>query len=415
MLLSVVAFYGYYKFFQIPESILTGVVFLPVLLVLLVIGLCFHFNRSQIFFYTLLVIISNLVLGMHWADTGLSYALLSGFIPLLLLVFSLLPDRGILSLRALPAYIILLLVLLVSMLVLSFKPVWAVELILTDWLPARYFDWTQQSQSVVLTSVFVFIYMLVLYFTRPSSHLAAGLGVLLMLIAQLHFGDDSDSLNMFSNVALLMCLYAIIQESWRMAYLDELTDLPTRRALREKFQQTGGLYTVAMLDVDHFKKFNDTYGHDTGDAVLRMIATKIRKVSGGGAAYRYGGEEFTVVFNGKNIEDASQHLELLREKIANTPFVINRASRRKNDRKTKQSKNKSVKVTVSIGMADSQLKAVSGNTASKSHASTASRSPTKSAPKSSPKSPPKSPWDILKLADKALYRAKNKGRNCVSS
>ena len=159
-----------------------------------------------------------------------------------------------------------------------------------------------------------------------------------------------------------------------MAYLDELTELPARRALREKFQKVSGTYTVAMVDVDHFKKFNDTYGHDTGDAVLRMIATKLKKVTGGGASYRYGGEEFSVVFTGKNSEDARPHLETLRQTIANSPFIINRASRRKSDKKVKRRKNKAVKVTVSIGVADS-----------KSNAS--------------------SPWDVLKLSDKALYQS----------
>ena len=141
---------------------------------------------------------------------------------------------------------------------------------------------------------------------------------------------------------------------------------------------------MAMVDVDHFKKFNDTYGHDTGDAVLRMIATKLSKVTGGGASYRYGGEEFSVVFNGKDSESAKPHLEALRETIADTPFIINRSnSRRKGDKKVKRKRNKSVKVSVSIGVADS-----SSNVSS--------------------------PWDVLKLSDKALYRAKGKGRNCVS-
>lgn len=168
-----------------------------------------------------------------------------------------------------------------------------------------------------------------------------------------------------------------------MAYLDELTELPARRALREKFQQIGGLYTVAMLDVDHFKKFNDTYGHDTGDAVLRMIATKLSLVTGSGSSFRYGGEEFAIIFNGKNREEATLHLETLRETIATTPFIVNRASsRRKNDKKIKPVKNKAVSITVSIGVADSN------------HDTS-------------------DPWDILKLADKALYRAKKKGRNCV--
>ena len=376
------SFYGYQKYFQFPSLIINVIVFLPIMLALLVIGLTIHFNRSPVFFYAILLIISNLVLGLGWAETSLSYALLSIFLPLLLLVLTILPERGIISVRAIPAFAILLITILFSLIVSVTSPEWASYILLTDWLPARYFDWTQQSQTVLAVSVLLFIAMLVLYFLRPTPHMATALGVLVMLIAQLYFGDVSRSLNVFSSMALLMCLYAVMQESWRMAYLDELTELPARRALREKFQKMSGLYTVAMLDVDHFKKFNDTYGHDTGDAVLRMIATKMSKVTGGGSCYRYGGEEFSVVFAGKSTEDAMQHLDALRETIANTPFVINRVSRRKNDRKAKQQKNKSVTVTVSIGVADS-----SGNASS--------------------------PWDVLKLSDKALYRAKGKGRNCV--
>jgi diguanylate cyclase (GGDEF)-like protein len=221
--------------------------------------------------------------------------------------------------------------------------------------------------------------------------MAAGFGVLFMLVAQLHFGDQtplhfgdrSRSLNVFGSAALLMCLYAILQETWRMAYLDELTGLPGRRALGDKFRKISGQYTVAMLDVDHFKKFNDTYGHDAGDAVLRMIAAKMSKVSGGGQSYRYGGEEFSIVFTGKKAQEAVRHLEALREEIANKPFIIRRAGRRNNSAPVKPVRNNSVKVTVSIGFADS-----GGNKAS--------------------------PWDVLKLSDKALYRAKGKGRNCVS-
>jgi len=386
LILLVLAFYGFANYFQLPQSIINGIVFLPIILALFVIGLTVHFNRSPVFFYTLLVIIGNLVLGLGWADTRLSYALFSAFIPLLLLLISLLPERGIISIRAIPAYALLSAAAVFSVAVATTSPEWATHALLTNWLPARYFDWTQQTQTVLIVSIVVFISTLVLYFQRPSPHMAAGLGVLIMLIAQLNYGSTGSSLTVFSIAALIMCLMAVMQESWRMAYLDELTELPGRRALREKFQKMSGLYTVAMLDVDHFKKFNDTYGHDTGDAVLRMIATKMSKVSGGGVSYRYGGEEFSIVFNGKNSSDAKPYLDELREIIANTPFVINRVSRRKADGKTKPHKNKSVQVTVSIGIADSKSKKTSLKL---------------------------SAWDVLKLSDKALYRAKGKGRNCV--
>lgn len=350
----------------------------------MVLVLSVHFNRSTIFFYAVLIALTNVVLGQEIADTSMAYASFSILLPLTLLLLTVMPERGILSLRAAPAYMVLASAITIYLLITSTTPEWATHLVLNDWFPARYFDWTQQSQAVLLVSFMVLITMLVLFFVQPSPNTSTGLGVSILLVTQLHFGYTDPSLNVLSSTALLMCLYAVLQESWRMAYLDELTELPARRALREKFQKMGGLYTVAMLDVDHFKKFNDTYGHDTGDAVLRMIANKMSKVTGGGAAYRYGGEEFTIVFTGKSSADVKSHLENLRESIADTPFVINRASRRKSDKKVKRTKNKSVKVTVSIGVSDSS-----------NNAST--------------------PWDVLKLSDKALYRAKGKGRNCVCS
>lgn len=384
LILLALSIYGYQIYPLLPRVILNGIIFTPVVLALLVISLSIHFSRSPVFFYTLLISTANITLGLELTETPLAYALLSAFLPVLLLLLTVLPDRGILNIRAIPAHAILASAMVFSILMINLSPQWLTHLLLTDWLPARYFDWTQLPQSILFISITMFIAMLVLYFLRPSPQMSAGLGVLIMLVAQLHFGSADRSLHVFSSSALLMCLYAVLQDSWRMAYLDELTELPARRALREKFQKTGGTYTVAMLDVDHFKKFNDSYGHDTGDAVLRMIATRLNKVSGGGSSYRYGGEEFSVVFNGKDTEAARPHLEALRETIANTPFVINRASRRKNDNRLKRAKKRSVNVTVSIGVADS----------------TSSSS---------------SPWDVLKLADKALYRAKGKGRNCVCS
>ena len=382
LILTIGSFYAYHWYDQIPVAILQGSIFVPLLLAILVISLTIHFNRSSVFFYTLLVIIANLALSLKWVNTSLSYTLLAGLLPLQLLILTLLPERGIISLRAIPAYASLLLTAAFAIFVVMTSPVWATQFLLTDWLPARYFDWTQLPQTVLAIVVMVFLHMLVLCFLRPSPHMSAGLGVLIMLVAQMHAGGTSSSLNIFSTAALLMCLYAVTQESWRMAYLDELTGLPARRALREKFQQMSGLYSVAMLDVDHFKKFNDTYGHDTGDAVLQMIAGKMNNVNGGGLPYRYGGEEFSIVFRNKSAKDARLHLEALRESIANSPFVIDRGSRRKSDKNAKIKNNAPVKVTVSVGVADSNADV-------------------------------SSPWDVLKLSDKALYKAKGRGRNCV--
>ena len=72
-----------------------------------------------------------------------------------------------------------------------------------------------------------------------------------------------------------------------------------------EYQRHGRSVSVVLLDVDHFKKFNDRYGHDVGDQVLRMVAARLASAPGGCRAYRYGGEEFTIILPGTHGEDVS--------------------------------------------------------------------------------------------------------------
>ena len=131
----------------------------------------------------------------------------------------------------------------------------------------------------------------------------------------LHLIGEPNAFAVFTAAAALIFTIALVQDTFRMAFRDELTGLPSRRDLNERMMGLGRRYTIAMCDVDHFKKFNDTHGHDLGDQVLKIVAAKLGAVSGGGTAYRYGGEEFTVLFPGKDIEHATPHLEALREAI----------------------------------------------------------------------------------------------------
>ena len=179
-------------------------------------------------------------------------------------------------------------------------------------------------------------------------------------------------------------LLVVIIDSYFLAYRDELTNLPSRRALNQLVLSLGRKYTVAMLDIDHFKKFNDTYGHDIGDQVLKLVAVKLAQVRGGGRVFRYGGEEFTIVFSRKDASHARVELERLRQAIADYKIVIRQPQRKtKQDRKgSKRDNTKSVSVTISIGLAV--------------------------------KAPKQKFEQVLKLSDQARYRAKKKGRNNVS-
>lgn len=196
------------------------------------------------------------------------------------------------------------------------------------------------------------------------------------------------TLNIMCSQVMLMIAAAVAHEAYQMAFRDELTGLPGRRALNERMQRLGRNYVLAMSDVDHFKKFNDTHGHDVGDQVLRLVASKLSRITnGGGRAYRYGGEEFAIVFAGKTVEECLPHLEAIRETIANYEILLrNKDARPQDDQQGRQRRGaaqaSSVSVTVSIGVAERQPE----------H---------------------RTPEEVLKAADQALYAAKGAGRNCV--
>jgi len=200
---------------------------------------------------------------------------------------------------------------------------------------------------------------------------------------------------------------AVIENSYLLAYHDELTTLPSRRAFNDALMRLRRPYSIAVVDIDHFKRFNDTYGHDTGDQVLRMVAANLGGVTGGGQAYRCGGEEFNILFPGKTTAEVQPHLEKLRETVARSEFrmrgnnedrrQIPRGPDRRNQRKSARIRkgdairrlaegkpSSALSVTISIGVATA----------------TTERS---------------SPETVLASADKALYRAKSNGRNRVET
>src|SRR5262249_13120296 len=95
-----------------------------------------------------------------------------------------------------------------------------------------------------------------------------GQGVFLGLVAVflgLYEIDRPQALLFYFGAAGLVLLFAVLEHGYEIAYRDELTGLPGRRAFTNAMGQLGNTYAIAMCDVDHFKRFNDTYGHDAGD------------------------------------------------------------------------------------------------------------------------------------------------------
>ena len=158
---------------------------------------------------------------------------------------------------------------------------------------------------------------------------------------------------LFFATAGLVLGISVIETFHSMAYRDELTQLTARRALKEALLKLGSRYTVAMIDIDYFKKFNDRYGHDVGDQVLQMVASKLVKVGGGGKGFRYGGEEFVLIFSG-SLMDVIPHVERVRKTIESSEFILRGHKRpRKKPEKPETTEEflEKVSVTVSIGVA----------------------------------------------------------------
>ena len=158
---------------------------------------------------------------------------------------------------------------------------------------------------------------------------------------------------------------------------DPLTGVYNRRHFREAFEQalaarqgSGGPLALLLLDLDHFKRINDTHGHLAGDDCLNHAARRIEEVAGprGGVVARFGGEEFVVVLPGLDAREALQVAEAIRLRIHQLPV---------------ESGGKQIRLSASIG-----LHTVDGDRGD-------------------------APEEIIRIADEALYRAKDDGRNCV--
>ncbi len=241
---------------------------------------------------------------------------------------------------------------------------------------------------VFLAAALVLAVQLARHRTPHEAGLLAALGTTWLALADPWGGEATAAFSAgtwYLAAGGLVLGVALVEQTFALAFEDGLTGLPARRALEETLDQLGRQYAIAMVDLDHFKRFNDRHGHEVGDQVLQMVAARLGRVGGGGRAFRYGGEEFSVVFPGKTAAAAEPFMEELRKTVAEAPFVVRSPGRPKKKPKGAKSQSrgtKSLRVTVSIGLAERGAEA-------------------------------STPEEVMKAADKALYRAKRAGRNRV--
>jgi GGDEF domain-containing protein len=221
----------------------------------------------------------------------------------------------------------------------------------------------------------------------------------------LHFTGITRTSTVYSATAACILAASIVENSYLLAYHDELTTLPSRRAFNDALLRLQHPYSIAVVDIDHFKRFNDTYGHDTGDQVLRLVAASLSRVTGGGQAYRCGGEEFNILFPGKTTAEVVEHLQQLRRAIESSEFRTRSGDRRQAprgpDRRNERARGRARKAQAIRELAQEKAAAPLSVTVSIGVATSGKRET--------------DPDVVLQAADKALYRAKDNGRNRVET
>jgi diguanylate cyclase (GGDEF)-like protein len=374
-------------------------------------GLClaWRFHSSRIFSALVLLLLADraVVFFSHLPGEIVGPGLtaleaISFLLPLNFALLALAPERGFIF----PAVVLRLVVLFCQSVFVAVicRPLPAVgsRLFRGSWLNPAWFSGTRIPQVSWLAFALTLSLLLVQFLRSQKPVESCSAWALLSAFLALDTGAGGPVSRAFMATAALILAVSIVETSYLMAYHDDLTKLPSRRAFNAAIAQLEAPYAIAAVDIDHFKKFNDTYGHEAGDQVLRMVAGRLAQVTGSGRAYRVGGEEFTILFPGGNAEQAWEHLELLRALIEHSTFRIRVADRRKAKRGPDRRRS-----TPRSGARFRWWRRLPESEAAKELSVTVSIGIAASADKTSPVA------EIIQQADKALYRAKASGRNRV--
>ena len=152
--------------------------------------------------------------------------------------------------------------------------------------------------------------------THNALYFALALSAFMHTYSNVNFG-----LNTIVSFAGLFC-YSVLKDRFTMVFKDELTGITSRRTLMQYVQTLGRKYTVVMYDIDHFKKVNDTYSHHVGDEVLKLVASKLDKVTEGGKKLRFHGEKFIIILHRKISKEVMPFVELVRKTIADYNITV---------------------------------------------------------------------------------------------
>src|SRR5882672_7919706 len=391
-----------------PSPLLIAYAFYGVLIAGLL--LAWRFHSSRIFFALLVLLLAQQAIGYfsqgHVAAVGPGSVALAAaglLLPLNFVLLSFQQEKGFTFSSIAPAGLLLFVESVIVAVLCRPEPSDATQHALRHAIASAPLPFATLLAFSAATIVLLTRFML---FHKPAE---SGLfWALSACMLALRFGGVGRIPAAYFAAAAFILAGAVVETSYLLAYHDELTTLPSRRAFHDALLRLEAPYSIAMVDIDHFKRCNDTYGHDTGDQVLRMVASRLARVSGGGQAYRCGGEEFAILFPEKTTSDVLDHLEKLRADIEGSTLRLRGPDRRQEARGPDR-RNQRPRGRAQTGHAIRQLSRVATMARSSELSVTASIGVATS------KGEHPSAEEEVQAADKALYRAKAAGRNRIET
>jgi len=365
------------------DAVNSVMLFLPFVVAVLALFMSIWYKNSRFFFLTVFMLLSYIILKIAAGKEAMLMEAVTGvsiLIPINLVWLAFVSERGILTGYGANKAVLIGLQLawvLVSVLGKSDDPASG----LLD---------PSQAMRIPAPAIILYIlaiaFLLINYILKGQYIFVVFISILITTYISLHFAHRPVILAIFISSVFIMVVTALFEVSYSLAFYDTLTGVLSRRAFEQELDKLGRQYCIAMVDIDHFKQVNDMYGHDVGDEVLKMVASILKRISHRARTFRYGGEEFAIIFQGQRMSEVMAVLERVRTEIEQRPFIIRSLDRpkKKPEKITGSSKGRGkINITVSIGVAQR----------------------TESL---------KNPQDVVKKADEALYRAKSGGRNRVS-
>lgn len=316
--------------------------------------LAWRFRRSRVAAVLLGLFMMDLLLrpsssafqpgvGSIWDASGVLFLLMMP-------VVAAMKDRGVPSRRGFTQVAIVLAGLGSGLLFWAVRP----ELLSWTWQPFLPWDLSELGLSDAMLVAGLFALLL-------TGGLAVGRGhrldkgfffIAIAFLLALRGGSDSVESTVYLTMAGLILLVNVMEKLYSFSARDDVTGLPTRRALRQEIKRAGGTYALAFVGVDHYNDLYDRYGRDTSDRVVKRIAMHLGKTSVTGPVFRYDNKEFVIVYSGRGRDEVLGDLEMLRADIEDFRFALRPKAHGNGQGEAAQYPAVRWSLTVSVGVAE---------------------------------------------------------------